>query len=46
MKKFAKELAWKVPTAAAWFQCTPWFNNASLGFWERTAIQVFTQVSA
>lgn len=38
MKKFAKELAWKVPITVAWFQCTPWFNNVSLGFWERTVI--------
>lgn len=37
MKKFIKELAWKVPIAVAWFQCTP-YNNNEFGFWERTAI--------
>ena len=38
MKYFFKELAWKVPTCVAWFQCTPWFQDESLSFWGRTTI--------
>ena len=27
MKKFFKELAWKVTLCVMWIQCTPWFER-------------------
>jgi hypothetical protein len=38
MKKFIKELAWKVPICMAWFQCTPFVYDESLNFWGRCTI--------
>ncbi len=34
MKKFVKEVTWKVAIGMAWFVCTPWFNNPNVGLLE------------